>query len=363
MKITTSQKNLKQGLSFVDKVISKNSSLPILGNILLKTENGRLKLSATNLEIGINYFMGVKIEEPGEIAVPARIFSDFIGSISEDKLTLITKGNTLNINYDKYKAQILAYNPKDFPIIPKIKSLPILSIPAKVLYNSIFSVIDSVSLSETRPELTGILVQFSDNKASFASTDSFRLSEKNVELKSKANLSFILPRPTATELLRVSGDVDGDIQIKYENNQIAFSNEDIEIVSRVIDGNYPDYKKVIPEKWISKVLIKKEDLDKKTRLAGLFSSNISDIKMHSDDKNVTLLARNSDKGEIMVSVDCVLKNEPFDISLNYHYLLDGLKIISTEYVIIEYTGPGSPLIIRPEGDTKSLTYLIMPLRN
>lgn len=362
MKITTNYKNLSKAVSIVERIVSRNPSLPVLNNILLKTENGRLKISATNLEIGINYFLGAKIDETGEIAVPARIFSDFISNIGEEKITLTTKNNVLNINTDKYKTQILGFDPKEFPIIPKIKSEPFSIVPAKIIKTSLTTILDSIAVSETRPELSGVFIQFMPQKTVFAATDSFRLAERVIDIKHKNNNSFILPRSTVLELIRLLGDVNEDIVIKYGDNQISFSTDDFEIVSRLIDGNYPDYKKVIPEKYISRVLVKREEFEKNVRLAGLFSSNISDIKLNCSDKNLTITSKNSDKGEIQIVTDSMLKNEPFEISLNHHYLLDGLKIIPTESVIIEYTGQGSPLVLRPEYDHNDIIYLIMPLR-
>lgn len=362
MKITTNQKNLAKAVSFVEKVVSRNPSLPILNNILLKTENGRLKVSATNLEVGINYFLGAKIEETGEITVPARIFYDFVSNLNEEKITLTSKNNILNINTDKYKTQILGFDPKEFPIIPKIKSEPFSVIPVKILKNCLSVVLDSIAVSETRPELSGLNIQFTNKQIIFASTDSFRLTEKSVDIKHKQNTSFILPRNTVVELIRLLGDVGNDIEVRYADNQVSFSNDDFEIISRLIDGSYPDYKKVIPDKYISRLLVKKNDLEKNVRLAGLFSSTIADIKLSCTEKAISITAKNSNKGEIQVTGDVLLKNEPFDISLNYNYILDGLKIIPTEHVVIEYTGQGSPLVIRPEYNTNDLIYLIMPLR-
>ncbi|MBI2065302.1 MAG: DNA polymerase III subunit beta [Candidatus Yanofskybacteria bacterium] len=363
MRITINQKNLLKATTTVERVVSRNPSLPILNNILLKTENGRLKISATNLEIGINYYIGAKIDETGEIAVPARIFSDFIGNLGEEKITLVTKNNILSLNTNKYKTQILGLDPKDFPIIPKIKGDNFSVIPSKVLKNSLTAVFDSVAVSETRPELSGVYMNFSSNHLTFAATDSFRLTEKVNELKHKEKEALIIPRGTVVELIRLASDIQEDITIKLGDNQMAFVTDDIEVVSRIIDGNYPDYKKVIPDKFISRVVTKKDELEKNVRLAGLFSSSIADIKLNCDDKKISLTAKNSDKGDIQVSVDAVLKNDPFDISINHHYLLDGLKIIPTENVVIEYTGHGSPVVLRPEQDSKDLVYLIMPLRN
>ncbi|MEK7139041.1 MAG: DNA polymerase III subunit beta [Patescibacteria group bacterium] len=363
MKLTLNQKNLKKALSVVEKIVSRNPSLPILNNVLLKTDNGRLRLSSTNLEVGINFMVGAKIDEVGEIAIPARVSSDFINSISDDKVTIYTKNNILFVNSEKYKTQILGFDPKDFPIIPKIKEKPAVIIASKILKNMLYSVADSMALSETRPELAGVYVCFDNKKITFAATDSFRLSEISFNSNNNVQNKVIIPRNTVMEMIRITNDIEGDIEIKIGDNQISFCNDDFELVSRLIDGNYPDYKKVIPSKFLSRVLIQRTDLERDIRLAGLFSSNIADIKIVSSEDSVVLRSKNSDKGEIETSIPAVLKNEPFEISVNYHYLLDGLKIIDSEKVLLEFTGNGSPLIIKPQDNNKELTYLIMPLRN
>jgi|SRR3989344_985951 len=362
MKLTVNQKNIKKALSVVEKIVSRNPSLPILNNVLIKTDNGRLKLSSTNLEIGINFMVGAKIDEVGEIAIPARVSSDFINSIAEEKITLHTKNNVLFINSEKYKTQILGFDPKDFPIIPKIKEKPVTIVSAKILKNMLYSVADSMALSETRPELAGVYACFDNKKIVFAATDSFRLSEINLNSNNHTQHDVIIPRNTVMEMIRITNDLEGEIEIKIGDNQISFCNNDFELVSRLIDGNYPDYRKVIPSKFLSRVLIERNDLEKDIRLAGLFSSNISDIKIICSDGSVVLKSKNSDKGEIETSIPAVLKNEPFEISVNYHYLLDGLKIIDSDKVLLEFTGNGSPLVIKPDNN-KDLTYLIMPLRS
>lgn len=363
MKLITNQKNLKKSLSIVERIVSKNASLPILNNILLKTENGRLKVSATNLEIGINYFIGAKIDEVGQIAVPSRVFSDFIGNVTDEKVSITTKNNILNIDSDKYKTQILSFDAKDFPIIPKVKNSPFCSLSAKILRESIATVFDSIALAETRPELAGVYVNFNKNSVIFASTDSFRLTEKIINSKNEQEQTIILPRNTAAELIRILNDLDGDIRLYMNDNQIAFVNDDVEIISRVIDGSYPDYKKVIPEKFVSRVLVDKTDLEKNVRLTGIFSSNISDIKIKCAEDKINLISKNSDKGEIEAETEGILKNDPFEISLNYHYLLDGLKAINTDKVVLEFTGQNSPIVLRQGDGSKNIVYLIMPLRS
>lgn len=362
MKLTIGQKNLKRALGLVEKIVSKNTSLPILNNILLKTENGRLKISATNLELGINTTIGVKIDEVGEIAVPARIFSDFVSAIQDEKVSLSTKNNILNVNTDNFKTKILGFDPKDFPIIPKVNSDSAVIIASNLLKNSLLKVVDSMAISETRPELAGVLFKTENNSIILVSTDIFRLTEVKIQGKSSQEVSFILPRNTVAELIRMTWEISGDIRINYVDNQVSFVAEDIELVSRVIDGIYPPYKNVIPDKFLSRVLIKKDALENGIRLAGLFSSHISDIKVSCAKDKLTIMAQNSEKGELETEVGANLKNEPFELVLNYRYFLDGLKNMPSNEVILEFTGAGSPFVVKPSDD-KTLVYLIMPLRS
>jgi len=362
MIITTSQKNLKEALGVVEKIVSKNTSLPILQNIILKTENGRLRLSSTNLEIGINFWIGGKIEEEGEVAVPARIFSDFINNLKETNITIKSKGDILLINSNNHQTKIISFSAKDFPIIPKPKEESFIVLNSGELFELFNTVIDAVSISEARPELSGVFINFSEKSIESAATDSFHLAEKFINTKSKVIKSVIIPRQTVQELIRIFSGLTGDISLSISENQIFFTSSDLEIVSRLIDGRYPDYKKVIPEKWISKVLTNKSDLEKNIRLASVFSSNISDIKISAEEKGLIISAKNSDRGEISSLIEASLKNDRFELSVNYRYFLDGLKVIPTENVILEFTGEGNPLILRPEG-RNDITYLIMPLRS
>ena len=363
MIITVNQKNLKRSLTLVERIVSKNLTLPVLQNIVLKTENGRLKISSTNLEIGMNSWIGAKIEEEGEIAVPAKVFSDFIDNIQDEKITINSKEHVISINSDSYKTKIIGFSAKDFPIIPRVKENSFIKIPSQEFLEILLTVIDSVSLSESRPELSGILINFSADKIEGAATDSFRLSEKVLNIKnSKPEQSIILPRVTAQELIRILPGLE-NISISISDNQIFFVSEDLEIVSRLIDGSYPDYKKVIPERRISRVLVKKEEIEKSVRLAGVFSSHISDIKINGESEGLRIAAKNTDKGEASSWISsAIVKDEPFEVMVNYRYLMDGLKIIPTENIVLEFTGEGNPLIIRPE-ERKDITYLIMPLRN
>ncbi|MBI2064027.1 MAG: DNA polymerase III subunit beta [Candidatus Yanofskybacteria bacterium] len=362
MDIIVNQKKLTSAVRTVEKAVSKNISLPILNTILLKTDNGRLKLSATNLEVGINYWLGAKINESGEVAVPARIFSDFINNITDEKLSLTVKKNIVAINSEHYKTQILGMDTKDFPIIPQIKKEISFKINSQTLKTALISVLDSASLSETRPELSGVYVSISDKRAEFAATDSFRLSEKIIGLSDGKNKAFILPRNTATEIIRIAENIEGDLSLAVSDNQIIVFGEDFEIISRLIDGHYPEYKRVIPEKFIALAKVNKNEFERSIRMASIFSSSISDIKLKAGKDSMEVSAKNSDRGEITADLACEIKNKPFEISVNYHYLLDGLKVLPTEHIILEFTGDGSPLVLRGD-NLKDQTYVIMPLRS
>lgn len=362
MNIIINQKKVNQVIKGIERVISRSHSLPILQSVLIKTENGRLRISATNLEIGVTYWISAKIEQEGTIAVPAKILSEFIGNIDDEKIVFRGKENILEIISENYKTQILCPGANEFPIIPEPKEKNGMAINPEGLKEALLSVIDSVALSETRPELSGVYINFTAGKVAFAATDSYRLSEKIITVKEGVVKEIILPRATALELIRICDVVDDDLYLSFSENQIFVKNGEFAMVSRLIDGRYPDYKKVIPENFVSLARVKRTELEKGIRTASIFSSNASDIKIKVKDKGVEIWAKNSTRGEISATLDGELKNEAFEINVNYNYLLDGLKSISTENALIQFTGEGSPLVLRAE-DKKDFTYLIMPLRN
>jgi len=362
MKLTLNHNNLKKAVMLAERIIGRNVSLPVLSNFLFKTDNGRLRISATNLEMGITCWVGAKIEEVGELTVPARVLADLINSISEDKISLASKENTLIISASGYKTTILGGDSKEFPIIPRIKDAQTIQIPADILAGCLSSVVDSIALSESRPELAGIYINFSREGIIFAATDSFRLTEQIVKQKNAVTGAFILPRPAVNEVIKIASSSEDGVIISFNPNQASFNTHDFEFVSRLIDGTYPEYKKVIPDKVVSRVTVAKGELEKSTQIAGIFSSNISDIKIEAVKDKLKLSAKNPNKGDTQLTVGAELKNENFEISINYRYLLDGLKIMPSPKVDILFTGNNSPLIIRPHGVAEQITYLIMPLR-
>jgi DNA polymerase-3 subunit beta len=363
MKIIVNKENFQRAIGFVEKVTSKNNALPILNNILLQTEKGRLRLAATNLEIGVVSLIGASVEREGQIAVPGRILADFIRTIQSETVTLSTKQNTLSVDGGSFHTTILCFDAAEYPLIPKIAATNTRTIPANTLQKMIATVTDSIAVSESRPELAGALFGFQAESTIVAATDSFRLVERRLAAQNTHPVSVIIPRVTLLELQRILAGVAGDIAITVADNQISFVHDDVEIISRLIDGKYPEYQKIIPDRSIAKVLIRKNDLENAIKGTALFSSTVSDIKIECAENTLTVTAKNSSKGEAQAAVEANLKGDPFDITINYHYLMDGLKVIETDKVVLEFTGKGSPCVLRPNDDKKEAVYIIMPLRN
>lgn len=361
MNIIINQNKLLTALRSVEHIVSKNVSLPILTSILLKTEGSQLKLTATNLEMGIQYWISAKIEKEGVIAIPARIFSEFISTIKDEKVHMIGDKNILSISSEHYKTQILGMKSDEFPLIPSIKNTQELTIGGEQLRNALMNVVDATALIETRPELNGVYIQLSPKMMTCAATDSFRLAEYSSPIGGGFEKSFILPRTTALEIIKLTSGRTEEVKISLSDNQISVRGADYELVSRLIDGRYPEYKKVIPERFSTTLTIPKSELERTVRMASIFSSSIADLQLKATSTSLQLMAKNSDKGEIISSIPLDHNKESFSVSLNYRYLLDGLKNISTENVVIGYTGEGSPLVVQGE-NTKNHIYVIMPLR-
>ncbi len=361
MRITVHHANLQRAVGVVERVTAKNAALPILSNVLLSTERGRLRLCATNLEVGVTADIGAKVDTDGRIAVPGRLLSDLARVAGADTTTLTLKGNTLNVETGGYKTTILCFDAAEYPIIPKVEGGETYTVPTEHLRKILGGVVDSIAASESRPELAGAYLKFSSDKTTAAATDSFRLVECSSPVGHPTERGIIIPRGAAHEMVRILGSTEGDVTLRVAENQVALAGDGFELVSRLVDGRYPDYRKVIPDRHLSKALVRREDLEGAVRVAALFSSSISDVKLSCSEGALTVSAKNASKGEGEATVEANLKGEPFEISLNYHYLLDGMKAVPEEKLILQFTGKGSPFALRPSSEDPAV-YVIMPLR-
>lgn len=376
MKLSCTQINLNKGLSIVEKVISKNSTLPILANILLETDKGRLKLSATDLEIGINFWLGAQITKTGSITVPARLLSGFVNSLPNKKIDISSLGNNLNLKCESFKAIIKGLSSKDFPLIPKIKEKPLTSIPIPLLYRAFSQSTPAVSLSQTRPEISGIFVGFSNNEIKIAATDSYRLAEKKLQTKQKfdKDISIIIPSRTVYELTRVFSEQEGDVDITIEENQILFQFNNINLISRLIEGQFPDYEQIIPKKFKTTVNVLTQDIISAVKTASLFASRTDEVKLRFTKPKqgqafLEIKAESTEKGSNMSRVKANLEGSSNEIIFNYRYLLDGLQNILTDCVEMGLNDDKSPVVLKPfvepnkRAKDKNYLYLIMPIKS
>ena len=374
IKIYSLQENLKQGLALVGHVAGKNINLPILNNILIKAEAGKIKLVATNLEVGIISVVRGKIETEGSFTVNSKIISDCIGLLPNKKIGLNQKENDFLVDCENYQAKIKGQSAEEFPLIPEVDRKNYFSAQAEAFKSAISQVIFATPVSETRLELSGVLFIFSGNSLTLAATDSYRLAEKKIQIKSNSQegKKIIVPAKTLQELLRVlsvnlGDDVEENSQeIKFyiSDNQILFTYGSTELVSRLIEGQYPDYQQIIPTNSKTKIIIDRQELTRAVKMASLFSkAGINDVNLDFPlGKNQVVVSSVSGQtGENITNLQAKVVGNENSIVVNYRYLLEGLSNIGEEMVKIEIIDGNTPCLIRPEKD-ESYLYIIMPIK-
>lgn len=364
MKFGCLQENLKKHLNIAQNIIGKNLTLPILNNVLLETEGGRLKISSTNLEIGLKTWTSGKTEKTGAITCPARILAGFVNNLPNKKIELEAKNNVLTVKCENYKANIKGLPADDFPIIPKIKEDPILEVSADILRESLGQVVGMVSLSESRPEITGVLFKFEKNDLRLAATDSFRLAEKIIfrNEKNTADQCLILPQRTVQELIRILGERSETIKMRPGSNQVLFDMGDTQLISRLIDGQYPDYQQIIPNSFATQAVLDKEEFVNVIRIAGLFSSKINDVRLVLQNNKVEVFSQDQDLGENKAHLAAEIKGKGLEVVFNYRYLLEGLANINTKQVFFGLNSVSSAGVFKPVGDD-DYVFLVMPINS
>lgn len=366
MKIICTQENLKAGLLTVGRIISSSNTLPILNNILLKTENGILKISATNLEVAITTQIRCKVEEEGETTVFAKTATDLVNNLPNQNITLETKENKLKIETENYHNQINTLPAEEFPLIPDVEKNEILQIDAQELKKSIDQTVFAASTNQTQPEITGVLLVMEGKFLKIAATDRYRLAEKRVILEKAANnhKETIVPQKTINELSRIIGMQKGKVETAANETQIVFSFLNTQVISRLIDGQYPDYKQIIPSNFNTIITTSKQELTSALKTAGIFSQGNNSIKFdYSKAKqSLVLTAESADLGKSEVVLAAKIEGGEGGIVLNNRYVLDSLVGIETEEVVLKIVDDNSPSLIMPkQGD--DYLYLVMPIKS
>ena len=366
MKTTVLKDFLKEGVSMAERIAAKNPSLPILSNILLKAGGGTIQLAATNLEIGITSRIRGKVVEEGVCTIPGKVFSDYVSLLDESTLTLEQSGTDLLIRNDRGDTKLHGLPAEDFPLIPTIHQENKHSCPASALREAISQVIFAAAYDDARPEISGVLLKLAEKELTLVATDSYRLAEKHVSLSEKTSheVSAIVPVRALQELLRVLSQEGGDVSIFLTENQILFTVGDTELVSRLIDGQYPNYEQIVPVSHTTQATINTNDLVKAVRATSLFSRpGINDLTVTLEPKNkkIVLQAANNQVGENHREITADIDGDENTIVFNGRYLLDGLTNLRDENTVFQMTNNASPGVFRPAGSPGYL-YIVMPIK-
>jgi len=367
MKISCTQENLTRGLNIINHLAVKNANLPILNNVLVKTKEGGITLSATNLEIGINCSVRSKIEQEGVFTVPAGLLTNFVSLLNnEEKVDIELINKELIIRSGNQETKIKGEDASDFPLIPEVPREEKYLTKTQDLKEALSQVVFATSLDETRIEISGILFNFNKNGLTLAATDSYRLAEKKIASQEKSKeRQLIIPQRTAAELLRILAVVNSEeVQIFTNENQILFIMDQVEVVSRLIEGNYPDYTQIIPKDSKTTIIVTKSELIKVVKRAALFSkTGINDVNLefNTEKQKIIIKAASSQLGENSNQQEAVIKGDNNNIVFNYRYLLDGLNNISGEKIIIKISDSSNPGVFQGE-EAEDYLYIIMPIK-
>jgi len=367
MKLIVLRSNLRDALGLVERSSGDVPNLPILKNVLIKAENGVISLTTTNLEIGVVSLVSGKIMEAGEIAVPIAFLSSLLANLQSDRLNLESKDGKMEIKTDNYAATVHGFPSQDFPKIPQIKNKDKqLEVKGAVLKDAIQQVLAAAQISDLRPELNGILFDFSLEFLALTATDGFRLAEKQIpktqiSVKDEEPFKILVPIRTAHELVRNIKNED-TVRICHDENQILFSTERFEAMSRVINAQFPEYSQLIPKKFSTEVLVDKEEFMGAIRVTSVFGQKNNEIVLiiDSDKKNISIHSTDQTLGENDYIIPAKTKGGAMDIIFNWRYLADAIKAIPTKEVFIGLQEETNPALIKPINDS-SYFYILKPL--
>lgn len=367
MRLSLTQENLSKALGTVGRVVSGRSSLPVLANVLLTTDANRLRLSATNLEIGINYWIGSKVDEGGSITVPARLFSEFVSSLPGGNIDLESKELNLSVRTPHFESKINGISAEEFPLIPQIDGDPVLTISASEFRDALTRVVVAASLDEARPVLAGVYFYRDEDELVIVATDSYRLAEQRLALKENdTKIDVIVPARTMQELIRILGDSEGDLKVYVDDNQVMFQVDNVELVSRLIEGQFPNYQQIVPKSAETSFEIDTAEFSRITKVASLFArESAGSIKLEvKSDGEVSVVSSDSEVGGNKSSAECDVSGEDGEVSLNARYLSDALAVIKSDKVNFAITGKLSACVISPagRGAEEGYIHIVMPLR-
>lgn len=374
MKLTCLQENLKRGLATVSHAVAGKSTLPVLSNVLLATDEGRLKLAATNLEVGITHWIGAQIQEEGAVTVPAKLLADVVGGLPNDKVTLTLDARTQSVKVEcgRFTSNIKGIEAEEFPSIPTIADRePAAVLPPDVLREAIDQVAFAAASDDSRPVLAGVLVRMHDARLFLAAADGFRLATRTVALPEPVaqQAEFIVPARALAELSRIAAEAEGTVSITIApgGSQVLFHTESTELVSRLIDGKFPDVERIIPQQYVTRSVLDTAELAKAVKLASYIataSQNVVKLTMEPGGElgpgRLVISANAAEVGDNTGELDAMIHGEGGQIALNVKYLSELLGVVKTAQIALETQTPSSPGVFKPVG-TEGYIHIIMPM--
>jgi len=368
VKLSVMQENLARGLSVVSRAVSSRSTLPVLANVLLRTEDAGLKLTATNLEIGITYWVPGKIETDGATTVPARLLTDLVGSLpSSERVDLELQGaDTLHVRAGRFATHVKGIDAEEFPTIQTAGERPTTRVSQKVLKKALGETIFAAASEEARPILTGVLARFEGSRLTLAAADNYRIAVRTIDILDPVeSASVVIPAKSLNELSRILADTDEPVELVLASarNQVLFHLEGIDLVSRTIDGQFPNYQQVLPASHATRAEMDREELLRAVRPAALIASssaNIVKLTVGGDSAGITVTAT-AEVGDYTGDVEATVEGDATTIAFNARYLNDVLGNVVADRFSLELNGPLSPGVFRPVGDA-DYVHVVMPVR-
>ena len=361
MKLQVTQENLAKALNTVARTANTRGTLPIISNVLLKVVNNRLSIAATNLDIAITQFIGSKVTQPGAITVPARLMQDFVSSLPGGVIDLKLTDNKLHIAAGKYQSIINGITADDFPVMPAITEGQSWTIDGSILKAGLQQVIVAASNDEARPVLTGVYFHSFEGSLYLAATDSYRLAEKKL-ISTTTDINLLIPASAMQDLLRILSDYEELVEVTHDDQQVLFRVGDVELVARLIEGKYPDYRKLIPSSFATTATLKRVELANITKVSSLFArESAGSITIHAEENQVSIRSIASQLGENTSSATADIQGEGA-ITLNSRYLMDSLQAVNGDLVKFAFNGKLEACVLQdPKAD--DYLHLIMPLKS
>ena len=365
MKISCTQEKLNKGLSIVSRIVGTRTTLPVLSNIYLEATAGQLKLSATDLEIGVTTSIGAKVDEEGSLTVPARLISEFIAANNDENLSLESKATTLHLKSQRYEANIKGIDSSEYPVLPEVSKESLIELPVSEFTQAISEVIVACASDDTRPVLSGIHFKFEKDTLYLVATDSYRLAEKKISVPGlDGEREFIVPARTMQEILRIAGaaPTTEKIGISATDNQVSLTLGGTQIVSRLIEGSFPNYKQIIPTSFKSTANVELPEFSSAVKMASLFArQGGNNVKVKFSGSEIVITSVADQVGDNISRVKAQISTDSDEIAFNAKYIADILQVLPEKKLLFEVNDKFSAGVIRPE-KAKDFVYIIMPLR-